>query len=66
MLNKDLFAFEYIGLERLEVQVTNWNSANTISYCRAIQEWLKFQIANKRKHTVLPIKHFDFGRNEFV
>jgi hypothetical protein len=28
IINKDILFFEYIGIERIEVEVTNWNSEN--------------------------------------
>ena len=42
LLNKDLAYFEYINLERYEAEVTNYNSANAISLCKAANIWMEF------------------------
>ncbi|CAD8121707.1 unnamed protein product [Paramecium sonneborni] len=67
LYNKELLYFEYINVERFEVQVTNWNDAMTNSLCLAAQNWLQFQKDQKREYqTKYPLKYLDIGRNEFV
>ncbi|CAK60705.1 unnamed protein product (macronuclear) [Paramecium tetraurelia] len=63
----DLLYFEYINIERFEVQVTNWNDAMTNSLCLAAQNWFQFQKDKQRQYsTKYPIKYIDIGRNEFI
>ncbi|CAD8095982.1 unnamed protein product [Paramecium primaurelia] len=63
----NLLYFEYINIERFEVQVTNWNDEMTNSLCQAAQCWLQYQKDQKRQYsTKYPIKYLDMGRNEFI
>ncbi|CAK88506.1 unnamed protein product (macronuclear) [Paramecium tetraurelia] len=67
LLMKDLFFFEYINLERHQIQVSNFNNANCKSVYTNGKNWLKFQQQHNRQYkNEYPIKYIDFGRNEFV
>ncbi|CAD8043825.1 unnamed protein product [Paramecium primaurelia] len=67
LINKEILFFEYISIERIELEVTNWSSEMQIDLCKQAINWLKFQKQFKRTYiNYLPLKYFDIGRNEFV
>ncbi|CAD8086825.1 unnamed protein product [Paramecium primaurelia] len=67
LLLKDLYFFEYINIERLQMQVTNLNNANCKSIYTNGQNWLKFQQKYNRQYkNYYPMKYIDISRNEFV
>ncbi|CAK55641.1 unnamed protein product (macronuclear) [Paramecium tetraurelia] len=67
LINKEILYFEYISIERIELEVTNWSSEMQIDLCKQAINWLKFQKQFKRTYiNHLPLKYFDIGRNEFV
>ncbi|CAD8173660.1 unnamed protein product [Paramecium octaurelia] len=67
LLIKDLFFFEYISLERHQIQVSNFNNANCKSVYTNGKNWLKFQqLHNRQYKNEYPIKYIDYGRNEFI
>jgi hypothetical protein len=65
-ITRDILYFEYIAIERFELQVTNFSSAMMVNMCNHAKAWLKFQADNNRSKKYLPLKFGDWGRNEFV
>ena len=34
LISRDIFFFEYVTIERIELEVTNWNSEMSMDHCR--------------------------------
>ncbi|CAD8097375.1 unnamed protein product [Paramecium sonneborni] len=67
LLMKDLFYFEYINIERLQMQVTNFNNQNCKSLYTNGKNWMNFQKTyNRQYQTKYPLKYLDISRNEFI
>ena len=40
MISRDIVFFDYITIERVELELTNWNSEMSIAHCMHAEAWL--------------------------